>query len=64
MNKRFKITAERWEIVDVDTEDENPFDCEEEMNEVLYDRIVNDDKCFDKAYWYIEDFGEVKEVNK
>lgn len=61
MNKRVKITAEWWEIVSVDAEDDNPFDCEEVVNEVLYDRIVNDDKCFDKAQWYFEDFGEVKD---
>lgn len=60
MLKRVKITAEWWETIEVDSDDF--FEDEDEVNEVLYDRIVNDDKCFDEAQWYFEDFGEVKEV--
>lgn len=57
--KRVKVTAEWWEIVNVVEGDF--FDCEDEVNDLLYDRIVNDDKCFDNAQWYFEDFGEVKD---
>ena len=61
MLKRVKITAEWWETIEVDSDDF--FEDEDEVNEVLYDQIVNNDKCFDEAQWYFEDFGEVKEVN-
>ena len=61
MLKRVKITAEWWETIEVDSDDF--FEDEDEVNEALYDRIVNNDKCFDEAQWYFEDFGEVKEVN-